>query len=271
MGESMVRSGRQESFTVLYNSMITDKRLSLKAKGLFAVMMSRPEGWEFSVSGLAAFTGVGKDAIRNTLAELETVGYLIREQSHQGNGTFGGNVYILQDVAPPLSGKPDNGEVPLSGKPDNGEVPLSGNTDDGENRQRENPLSGNPTQRNKDLKNHIPPKAPQRGQRGKREPKETADWKPERFEAFWKFYRKNVRSEDRQAAIQAWDKLTPDDALIARIGRALEKQIASESWQAGIGKPYASTYLNRRRWEDVEDLPAPSAPPKAERRVYGWE
>ena len=244
MNESMVRSGR----------------LSLKAKGLFAVMMSRPEGWEFTVSGLAAFTGVGKDAIRNTLAELETVGYLIREQSHQGNGTFGGNVYILQDVAPPLSGKPDNGEVP-----------LSGNTDDGENRQRENPLSGNPTQRNKDLKNHIPPKAPQRGQRGKRESKETADWKPERFEAFWKFYRKNVRSEDRQAAIRAWDKLTPDDALIARIGRALEKQIASESWQAGIGKPYASTYLNRRRWEDVEDLPAPSAPPKAERRVYGWE
>lgn len=260
MGESMVRSGRRESFTVLYNSMITDKRLSLKAKGLFAVMMSRPEGWEFTVSGLAAFTGAGKDAIRNTLSELETVGYLIREQSHQGNGTFGGNVYILQDMAPPLSEKPDNGEVP-----------LSGNTDDGENRQRENPLSGNPTQRKKDLKNYIPPKAPQRGQRGRREPKETADWNPERFEAFWLFYRKNVRCEDRQSAIRAWDKLKPDDALIARIGRALEKQIASESWQAGYGKPYASTYLNRRRWEDVDDLPAPSAPPEAERRAYGWQ
>ena len=115
-------------------------------------------------------------------------------------------------------------------------------------------------------RSNIPPKAPQRGQRGKqREPKETADWKPERFEAFWKFYRKNVRSEDRQAAIRAWDKLTPDDALIARIGRALEKQIASKSWQAGIGKPYASTYLNRRRWEDVEDLPTESRDAPEER------
>lgn len=141
MEEGVVRSGRRDSFTVLYNSMITDKRLSLKAKGLFAVMMSRPEGWEFSVSGLAAFTGVGKDAIRNTLMELERVGYLIREQGHKDDGTFGGNVYILQDIAPPLSGKPDNGYIP-----------LSGNTDDGENRQRETPLSGNPTQRNKDLK-----------------------------------------------------------------------------------------------------------------------
>lgn len=126
----MIRSGRREGFTVLYNTMITDKRLSLKAKGLFAVMTSRPEGWKFSVSGLAAFTGEGKDAIRSGLMELERVGYLLREQGHKDDGTFGGNVYILQDFAPP----------------------LSGNTDDGENRQRETPLSGNPTQRNKDLK-----------------------------------------------------------------------------------------------------------------------
>ena len=118
---------------------------------------------------------------------------------------------------------------------------------------------------------YIPPKAPQGGQRGKREPKETADWKPERFEAFWVFYRKNVRGEDRQSAIRAWDKLRPDDALIARIGRALETQVASESWQAGYGKPYASTYLNRRRWEDVEGLPTPPARPAPEGRAYGWE
>lgn len=137
----MIRSGRREGFTVLYNTMITDKRLSLKAKGLFAVMMSRPDGWKFSVSGLAAFTGSGKDAIRSALKELECVGYLLRDQDHKDDGTFGGNVYILQDFAPPLSGKPDNGEIP-----------LSGNAVDGENRQRETPLSGNPTQRNKDLK-----------------------------------------------------------------------------------------------------------------------
>lgn len=145
-----------------------------------------------------------------------------------------------------------------------------GNTDDGENRQRETPSSGNPTQRNKDLKNYIPPKAPQGGQRRKRELKETADWKPERFEAFWTYYRTNVRGEDRQGAIRAWDKLKPDDTLIARIGRALEKQVASESWQAGYGKPYAGTYLNNARWKDVEGLPAPPAP-EPERRSYGWQ
>ena len=99
-----------------------------------------------------------------------------------------------------------------------------------------------------------------RRRRKRHECKETADWKPERFEAFWTFYRLNVRPENRQGAIRAWDKLQPDDLLIARIGRALEKQIVSESWKAGYGKPHASTYLNGRRWEDVEGLPVQSPP-----------
>ena len=169
MEDCVVRSGRREGFTVLYNTMITDKRLSLKARGLFAVMMSRPDEWKFSVSGLAAFTGEGKDSIRSGLMELERVGYLLREQGHKDDGAFGGNVYILQDFAPPLSGKPDNGEIP-----------LSGNTDDGENRQRETPLSGNPTQRNKDLKERktkeppVSPKGDAGGAKKKRGGLETA-------------------------------------------------------------------------------------------------
>ena len=32
----------------------------------------------------------------------------------------------------------------------------------------------------------------------------------------------------------------------------------SEEWQRGIGIPYASTWLNNRRWED-EDKSRPSA------------
>lgn len=105
---------------------------------------------------------------------------------------------------------------------------------------------------------NISPKAPQGGQRGKGEPKETADWKPERFEEFWKFYRTNVRNEDKQGAIQEWDKLKPDDALLERIYRALKKQIASDLWKRGVGIPYATRYLKNKRWNDVEDQPEES-------------
>jgi len=150
MSESTYKSGRTKGFVVLYRTAAQDARLSLEARGLFALMVSLPENWEYTVSGLAAKAGCGKDRIRRLLNELQEVGYLIREQGHDQGGKFTGNIYVLQD-----------------------EAPLSGNTDNGENRQRTNPSTGNPspdftTQKNKegkkkDLKD--PPKAPQGARR----------------------------------------------------------------------------------------------------------
>ena len=63
------------------------------------------------MSGLAVKAGCGREKVRRLLKELQTVGYLIREQSHDSGGKFGGNVYVLQDEAPPLPGNPSNGEA----------------------------------------------------------------------------------------------------------------------------------------------------------------
>ena len=244
MAETLYRRTSKKGWTTIYRSVAQDDRLTLKARGLFLLMQSLPEDWTYTISGLASKAGTGKDQIRAALKELEKVGYLIKDQAHDPSGKFTGNVFILQD------------EAPLSGKPSTGK-----------------PSTENPTVQNTDIHNqdiNIPLYPPKGGRRRKREPKETADWKPERFESFWTYYRTNVRGEDRQGAIRAWDKLKPDDALIARIGRALEKQVASESWQAGYGKPYAGTYLNNARWKDVEGLPAPPAS-EPERRSYGWQ
>lgn len=161
MAESRIRRGKSKGFFTLYRDSAQDTRLSLEARGLFALMMSLPEDWEYSVSGLAVKAGCGKDKIRRILGELQEVGYLIREQSHDSGGKFSGNIYVLQDEAPPLSGKPDNGDT---GK----NAPLSENTDNGENRQRQNPSSVSPTQQNIDLTEKEikrPPKAPQGGRR----------------------------------------------------------------------------------------------------------
>lgn len=100
-------------------------------------------------------------------------------------------------------------------------------------------------QNNKDL-SLLPPKAPQGGRR-RQEPKKQPDWDPERFDKFWKYY---PRGENKQAAIRAWDKLKPSSELIDTMAQALKRQVASEGWRQGIGIPYASTWLNNRRWED---------------------
>lgn len=146
MSEGTYKSGRKKGFVVLYREAAQDGRLTLEARGLFALMVSLPENWEYTVSGLAVKAGCGKDKVRRLLKELQDVGYLVREQSHDADGKFASNVYVLQD-----------------------EAPLSGNTDNGENRQRETPSTSKPltdsaAQKNKDKNNKDlkePPKAPQ--------------------------------------------------------------------------------------------------------------
>lgn len=250
MAESKIRFEDGDGFTVLLNGMLRDSRLGLKTKGLFAILTSLPPGWEYSVSGLAVICGVGRDAIRTSLKELEAAGYLDRGQTHGESGRFGGNSYILHRV----SKKPD--VQPLPGFPSTAEPSTAG------------PSTENPTELNKDLiqeRSIKPPKVPQGG-RKRREPKEAPDWKPERFAKFWDFYSHKVRGESKQAAIRAWDKLKPDDATIDQIAMALLWQIKTEEWTRGIGLPYASTYLNNQRWKDKPKTPPEHDPPSS----GGW-
>lgn len=115
------------------------------------------------------------------------------------------------------------------------------------------------------------PKAPKRGRRSfglKKAP----DWKPERFAKFWDFYSHKARGENKQAAIRAWDKLQPADELIRVMGQALVCQVGSEAWRQGIGIPYASTWLNNARWEDVPKAPPDGGPPpKDAPQNWGWD
>lgn len=246
--ETKIKLVRRGGFTVLPTSLLRDPALTLQAKGLFAMMMAYPPEWEYSVKGLAADVGCGRDKIRAALKCLEDGGYLLREQQHGENGAFSGNLFILYDA--PLPGFPAT-VSPLPGFP----------------------APGNPTQVNKDLSNIYPPISPQGGTRKRRNattnaPKDAPDWKPERFAGFWAYY-PALRRKDKQKAIRAWDKLKPDDALISTIAQALKRLKASDDWKQGVGIPYPATFLNNRRWEDAAELGAADTGGAGE-EVYGW-
>ena len=123
-----------------------------------------------------------------------------------------------------------------------------------------------PLEQSKDM--NIPPIVPQRGRRtkGPKKPKAAPDWKPDRFAAFWDYY---PRGESKQAAIRAWDNLKPDDDLLTVMGRALAIQKASKMWQDGIGIPYASTWLNQRRWTEVDLSSGTGGPPEGPQPLRG--
>lgn len=121
MSETIFK-GRRKGYAIVYRAVAQDQRLTLKARGLFLLMQSLPEDWNYTISGLASVAGTGKDQIRGALRELMDTGYLIKEQAHDGGGKFSGNVYILQEEAP-LSENPTTvGKTasPLSGKPSTG-------------------------------------------------------------------------------------------------------------------------------------------------------
>ena len=270
---------RERGYFSLPRSAAQDDRLALETRGLLALMLSLPPDWDYTVTGLAVKAGCGRDKMRRMVRELEAVGYLVREQAHDEGGRFDGNVYVLQEI-PPLSGKPDNGETaresptPLDGFSVNGEEDNS--TVVGKHRQRCEPSTAEPStgfkaeqiREEKIMDRNIPPYSPPKGDGAeprKQRSKTTPTWKPERFEGFWAYY---PRGENRMGAVRAWDKLKPDDALIETIGRALQVLKASPAWRDGVGIPYASTFLNGRRWEDAKaKRPAQSAKAQPVRRI----
>ena len=73
---AVFRVERTQGYTVMSNYHLRDKSLSLKAKGLLSQMLSLPEDWDYTLSGLAVINRESKDAIRSAVNELEKAGYM---------------------------------------------------------------------------------------------------------------------------------------------------------------------------------------------------
>lgn len=67
------------------------------------------------------------------------------------------------------------------------------------------------------------------------------------FDAFWKSYPRKIA---KAAAKKSFDKLKADGQLLNTMLSAIERQKQSKQWQEITFIPYASTWLNNRRWED---------------------
>ena len=70
---------KTKNFTIIDNTILQDKNLSLKARGLLCFMLHLPETWIFTEKGLATVTGEGLKSIKSGLKELEDNKYLDEE------------------------------------------------------------------------------------------------------------------------------------------------------------------------------------------------
>ena len=149
---AVFRIDKTKDYTVMSNFHLRDKRLSLKAKGLLSQMLSLPEDWDYTLTGLAYINRESKDAVRSAVNELERCGYIERRQTTDALGKFSVNEYVIHEspvepkaAEPPSSGNPTTVEPSL-------DYPSSENPTTG-NPSTENPTSGNPTQLNIDIQN----------------------------------------------------------------------------------------------------------------------
>jgi len=86
-----------DPFTRISNTALRDARLSFKARGLLAYLLSHADGFNLSVHALRSVTTDGRDAINTAIHELEELGYLARVQVRGVAGRLGSTHYAVAD------------------------------------------------------------------------------------------------------------------------------------------------------------------------------
>lgn len=119
----ITRSQHQRDFVIIPNAALEDVRLSGKARGYLAYLLSRPDGWSGDSRSLAQVFPDGRDAILSGLRELEKARYLVRTRKRGAKGRWVTGQEIF-DVPQPLEpsaepSEPVNPQVaPWTGFPD---------------------------------------------------------------------------------------------------------------------------------------------------------
>lgn len=223
-----------------------DRELKDKAKLLYGIIraLASRDGYCWASNGyLCQLLGVSKSCLGDHLKALAARGHIYGEVI-----TDEGTRQVLErriwvDRGKFLSRDPD---LP---PPDFRDTPIPDSRDTPPPDIREEKIISKEEDKRED-----PPVVPPKGGRRKgKGPRKEPDWKPDRFKGFWDYY---PRGENKQKAMDAWDKLQPDDELIDRIAKALKVLKRTRDWQEGVGIPHASTFLNQARWEDADRLTA---------------
>ena len=136
------RVEKNRDYTVMSNHHLRNRDLTLKAKGLLSQMLSLPDEWDYTLSGLSHINREKIDAIRTAIQELEAVGYIQRSRERDGKGRLRGADYVIYEQP-----QPPKLDLPTLDNPTL------------DNPTQEKPTLGNPTQLNKEvLRTDLPKK-----------------------------------------------------------------------------------------------------------------
>ena len=183
MALNRVKREKNDNYSTICNCIMKEKTISLKAKGLYALVMSLPPTWDFSVQGIVAISKEESGAIYTAIKELIKEGYCKRNMVSEKGRFVGCEYTFFNKKRKPQEEEPHN-EKPL------GDFPHTENEEDNKLFNESNSSSIN-------TPNELNNKKELSSDNSKKEYSED-------FISFWKLY----NNGSKQQAYKAWNKLT---------------------------------------------------------------
>lgn len=84
------------NYTSIPSDILHDKDVSLKAKGLYSLIMGLPHDWKLSLRGIAEIVKEDYGTVRRIMLELINKGYVEREDVRYDNGRYMSVVYHIK-------------------------------------------------------------------------------------------------------------------------------------------------------------------------------
>ena len=85
---AVYRKEKVSNYTRIDNGHFKTRKLSLKAIGLLDMMLSFPDDWSYSISGLTSLVTDGTDSVKSAIRELEKNGYVRITKGHDSKGKY---------------------------------------------------------------------------------------------------------------------------------------------------------------------------------------
>ncbi|MGB8946921.1 MAG: hypothetical protein WCD21_42805 [Streptomyces sp.] len=83
---SILRRHLSTGFTVLPTATLEDSRLSFRARGILAYLIAKPDSWKVRTESIAQAGREGRDAVRDAVKELKSLGYYRVNNERLDNG-----------------------------------------------------------------------------------------------------------------------------------------------------------------------------------------
>jgi hypothetical protein len=102
----IIKPSKFDNFTIVPSTIFRHEGISQQATGLYCYLFSHSSNHKITINFITNHFKNGRDAIRGALAELEKLGYLLREQERIDGKIVGYN-YILKDAPAPEKPSPE--------------------------------------------------------------------------------------------------------------------------------------------------------------------